>query len=114
MLNPNKMKIPTTGKECPYFYGDYYRGRHFEECRLISKSKYPWEIKLCKTCLIPDIVIANACPHMILSADISSVLFGLKKRVKANAYCLKTHHDVEDPFKGCGQCHPAIDFFNEI
>ena len=29
------MKTPA-GKECKYFYGNYYRGAHQEECRLIG------------------------------------------------------------------------------
>lgn len=108
------MRVPVTGKECPYFYGDYHRGRHHEECRLIGAANPPWEIKYCKTCPVPDIVRANACPHMILSGEIKSGLLGLKKSVKVSAYCTKTHKDVEDPYVGCSECHPILDLFKEV
>ena len=31
------MKTPA-GTECKYFYGDYYRGRNHEECRLLGAA----------------------------------------------------------------------------
>ena len=34
------MRTPA-GKECQYFYGDYYRGRNQEECRLLSDATPP-------------------------------------------------------------------------
>ncbi|NLN70206.1 MAG: hypothetical protein GX142_05415 [Chloroflexi bacterium] len=105
------MKIPTIGKECPYFYGDYFRGKHHEECRLVGRSTPPWELKYCKTCPVPDITHANACPHMILTGEIKSNLFGLMKRVEVSAYCTKSHQDVENPYVGCGECHPIFELF---
>ena len=91
------MRVPTTGKECPYFYGDYHRGKHHEECRLLKNTNPPWELKYCTTCPVPEITRVNACPHMILSGVIKSSLFGLKKRVVVSAYCTKTHQNVENP-----------------
>ena len=76
------MKVSTTGKECPYFYGDYHRGRQHEECRLLGNSNPPWNIKYCKTCPVPDIVRANACPHMVLSGEITKGFLGLNQKVK--------------------------------
>jgi len=108
------MRVPTTGKECPYFYGDYYRGRQHEECRLIENSKIPWEIKYCKTCPIPEITRANACPTMILSGEIKSEFLGIIKKVKVSAYCTKTHQDVKNPYVGCSECHPILENFKEI
>jgi hypothetical protein len=107
------MKVPTTGKECPYFYGDYFRGRHHEECRLIGDADPPWQIQDCKTCPVPDIVRANSCEHMVLSAEIAKGFLGLHRHVKVSAYCTKTHQDVKDPYVGCGKCHPIIDLFKE-
>lgn len=107
------MRVPTTGKECPYFYGDYYRGRHHEECRLIVDSDPAWEIKHCKTCPVPDIVRANSCPNMILSGEIKSGLFGLNQKVSITAYCTKTLKEVENPYVGCSECHPILDLFKE-
>jgi len=107
------MRVPTTGKECPYFYGDYHRGRNYEECRLITDSKPPWEIKYCKTCPVPEIVRANACPTMILSGEIKPVFLGLNKKVSITAYCTKTHKDVDNPYIGCSECHPILETFKD-
>jgi hypothetical protein len=100
------MKIPGIGKECPYFYGDYYRGKHHEECRLLENTSPRWEIAYCRSCPVPEITRANACPHMILSGEIKTSLFGLKKRVIVSAYCTKSHQDVKNPYIGCSECHP--------
>ena len=105
------MRIPTTGEECPYFYGDYYRGREHEECRLLGNSN--WTQKYCETCPVPGIVRANSCPNMVLTGEIKSGFLGIGKGVKVSAYCTKTHRDVSNPHVGCGECHPIIDLFKE-
>ena len=107
------MRVPTTGKECPYFYGDYHRGKHHEECRLLKKTNPSWELKYCTTCPVPEITRANACPKMILSGAIKSRKKKIKKRVVVSAYCTKTLQDVENPYLGCSECHPIIDLFKE-
>ena len=107
------MKVPTTGKDCPFFYGDYYRGRQHEECRLITGDNPPWEIKDCSNCPVPDIVRANSCPNMILSGEIKKGILGIGRHVEVTAYCTKTHHEVKDPYVGCGECHPIMDLFKE-
>ena len=83
------MKVPTTGKECPYFYGDYYRGREHEECRLLSNASSEWTSKDCKACPVPDILLANSCPNMILTGEIKKGLLGVGRKVVINAYCKK-------------------------
>lgn len=100
------MRTPS-GRECPYFYGDYHRGRQIEECRLIDKPNQPkkWQPKYCASCPVPDIVIANSCPNMILSADIKKSLPLFKKKVYVSAYCTKAHKEVKEPKIGCGLCH---------
>lgn len=105
------MKTPT-GKECPYFYGNYFRGRKQEECRLIGNKPSPhhWSPDLCKTCPVPEIVLANACPHMQLQAKVQSFLFGLIRKVQILAYCEKSQSMVKEPQVGCGQCHPLPPF----
>ena len=108
------MKVPTTGKECPYFYGDYYRGREHEECRLLSNASSEWTPKDCKACPVPDILLANSCPNMILTGEIKKGLLGVGRKVVINAYCKKTHRDVKNPYVGCGECHPILDLFKEI
>jgi hypothetical protein len=105
------MKIPTTGKECPYFYGDYYRGRDHEECRLLNSAD--WSQKDCQNCPVPDILIANNCPNMVLAGEIKKGILGLGRKVAVTAYCKKTHRDIENPYVGCGECHPILDLFKE-
>jgi hypothetical protein len=101
------MRTPA-GKECKYFYGDYYRGRRQEECRLLKSADppLPWHPELCTTCPVPDILLANACPHMILEPVLVRSLPVLKKRVQVKVACSKSGVRGFDPHTGCGQCHP--------
>jgi hypothetical protein len=99
------MRTPA-GRECPYFHGDYYRGRNVEECRLLKASGQAWSGDLCKTCPVPDIARANSCQHMQLKAVVErSLLAFFQKRVRVSAFCEKTKRDVPEPHIGCGECH---------
>jgi hypothetical protein len=108
------MKTPA-GVECPYFYGDYHRGRNREECRLLKNAHPPleWKPALCTTCPVPAIRRANGCEHMQLIPDVTRPFFILKPRVKIKAYCTKTQQDVQQPKIGCGACHQLPDVFLE-
>ncbi len=108
------MRTPA-GNECTFFYGNYFRGRHEEECRLIGDLPAPrnWTPDLCKTCPVPGIQRANACPNMVLDGEVHSLPFGLRKRVKVTAYCNKTKQVVKEPHIGCGECHPVPPVFME-
>jgi hypothetical protein len=98
------MKTPA-GTECKYFYGDYYRGRDHEECRLVGA---PWTRDLCRTCPVPAIDRANACEFMTLKAEIARPLnAAFQRRVRVATYCEKTHRSGFDPYIGCGECHPV-------
>ncbi|MGB9673344.1 MAG: hypothetical protein ACPL3P_04340 [Anaerolineales bacterium] len=101
------MRTPA-GKECPYFYGDYYRGRNNEECRLLQDANpaLPWKAALCQTCPVPSIRQANACPDMQLIPSLARSFPFLKQEVHIRAYCIKSHQDVPEPHVGCGICHP--------
>ena len=101
------MRTPA-GKECRYFYGDYYRGRSHEECRLLESATPPliWNRDLCKTCLVPDIQLANACPFMVLEPRLERSLPFLKQRVMIGVTCTKSNRSGFDPHIGCGLCHP--------
>jgi len=101
------MRTPS-GVDCLYFYGNYFRGRSDEECRLIGKQAPPrnWTPDLCKTCPVPGILLANACQKMTLRAAVESRLLGLSKRVRVTAYCSLSQKTVSEPHIGCGQCHP--------
>ncbi len=99
------MKTPA-GKECIHFYGDYYRGRNVEECRLLKPQGEQWTRDLCATCPVPSITLANSCQHMKLKAKVGRPLAAIfQRRVQVSAYCEKTKRDVAEPQIGCGECH---------
>jgi hypothetical protein len=102
------MKTPA-GSECKYFYGDYYRGRNHEECRLLGPA---WVRTLCTTCPVPSIDRANACGFLRLRGEvIRPVAAAFQRRVKVTAYCEKTERSGFDPHIGCGECHPISNIF---
>jgi hypothetical protein len=109
------MKTPA-GKECKYFYGNYFRGAHQEECRLIGGKQPPhaWTPDLCEKCPVPDILRANACENMTLTAHVNRGILGMGRKVTVSAYCTKSHDFVDDPYLGCGQCHDLPDVFKDI
>jgi hypothetical protein len=92
------------GKECQYFYGDYYRGRNREECRLLP-GPGSWQPDLCRICPVPGILQANGCQHMRLQAETFRPLLVLKPQVRISAICTKTEKTIPEPHIGCGQCH---------
>ena len=97
------MKTPA-GSECKYFYGDYYRGRDHEECRLLGAA---WKRTLCRTCPVPSISLANACEFMRLRGEVTRpISAGFQLRVKVTTFCEKTGRSGFDPYIGCGECHP--------
>jgi len=107
------MRTPA-GFECSYFYGNYFRGRSHEECRLIGDAPKPqnWTLDLCKTCPVPSIQRANACPNMVLKPQIKS-MFGLRRRVVISAHCIKNNLEIMEPQVGCGNCHSIPLIFKE-
>jgi hypothetical protein len=111
--NSSTMRTPA-GTECPYFYGDYYRGRNVEECRLLKSAGERWTRDLCKTCPVPGIARANSCEYMKLSPTVARPIEALfQRRVRVAAYCEKTKRNVTEPHVGCGECH-ALPFKFEI
>lgn len=100
--------ITPAGKECRFYYEDYYRGKEFQECRLIARNprSMPWEPALCHSCSVPAILRANACPHMALEAMVKRQ-WHFWKRVRIEAFCTKHLVEVKNPFVGCGHCHEA-------
>jgi hypothetical protein len=101
------MRTPA-GTECPFFYGNYYRGRSDEECRLIGNQPPPrnWTRDLCAVCPVPKIKRANSCEFMTLSGTVQRGILGIGKKVIVSAYCRKSNSDVKVPEIGCGICHP--------
>jgi len=106
------MRTPA-GKECKHFYGDYYRGREREECRLLMKSTPPqiWKPRLCAACPAPGILQANACEHLQLEGKIQRPFLILPLQVKITAHCTKSHQEVPEPHIGCGSCHTLPSIF---
>ena len=99
------MKTPA-GRECPHFFGDYYRGRNMEECRLLKAAGEIWSPDLCKTCPVPEIARANSCQHMQLKLVVARPLFAMfQRRVQVSAFCNKSDRNVDEPQIGCGECH---------
>jgi len=109
------MRTPA-GKECRFFYGDYYRGRHQEECRLLKDAipPLPWNPALCFSCPVPAILQANACTHLQLKPGLTRPFPFLKQEVKVSAHCQKTGRAGFDAHIGCGECHPLPDVFVQI
>ncbi len=107
------MKTPA-GIECPYFYGDYYRGKKTEECKLLSANRATgrWTPDLCKTCPVPGITRANACEHMSLTASIKRGLLKSRK-VVVTAFCSKSQSVVKVPEIGCELCHQDLNFIKK-
>ena len=99
------MRTPA-GKECRFFYGDYYRGREHEECRLLGDAGLAWKPELCHTCPVPDILLANACPYLDLSPRLERPFPFNRRQVKVSVGCLQTGRSGFDPHIGCGNCHP--------
>lgn len=99
------MKTPA-GKECLHFYGDYYRGRNVEECRLLKAQSQAWTRDLCSTCPVPEIIRANSCHHMKLNVVIDRPITAVfQRRVRVSAFCEKVEREVAEPQVGCGECH---------
>jgi hypothetical protein len=113
-VEEKNMRTPW-GFECQYFFGDYYRGRKREECRLVNAnpSSSAWSPDLCKYCPVPAILLANACPNMVLRAAVNKGILGLGRSIKISAYCTLVEKNVEHPEIGCGKCHPLPEVFIE-
>lgn len=108
------MRTPA-GKECRFFYGDYYRGREHEECRLLDSASppLPWNRDMCRSCPVPDILRANACSNLVLEPRLERPFPFLKRQVRVKSYCIRTGREGFDPHIGCGECHLLPSIFTE-
>jgi len=106
------MRTPD-GRECKFFYGNYYRGASQEECRLLEgkPDAAQWQSSLCRTCPVPGILRANSCPTMELRAEIGNHFLVFGKEMKITSWCSKSNQFVKEPEIGCGQCHPLPQVF---
>ncbi len=100
------MRTPA-GKDCKYFYGNYFRGRRDEECRLLQASGERWTKDLCGTCPVPEVLLANACEFLELHGRVThSPASFFRGRVRVSTFCSKVKRPVTEPHVGCGECHP--------
>jgi len=104
----------TYGKECKYYYADYFRGKTTEECRLIqaNPASAPWKPALCQTCPVPDILLANACPNLVLRGRVGKSMLGMLQKIQVEAACREYRVEVAKPKIGCGHCHEFLDRAN--
>jgi hypothetical protein len=93
-------------KECRFYYRDYHRGHSEEECRLIrGNARSPeWRPKDCFNCPVPEILMANSSPHLVLEATIDKGFLNMNRQVKVKAFCSRHLIDVDRPEVGCPQC----------
>jgi hypothetical protein len=54
---------------------------------------------------VPDILLANACPNLVLHGRVSKSFFGLLQKVEVEAACREYRVAVSQPKVGCGKCH---------
>lgn len=105
--------ITPAGRECPYYYEDFHRGRAIQECHLLERTPGGGEYTpdLCEKCKVPGIKMANSCPNLVLEAKVESGFLGLRRRIEAAAFCTQALQDVPEPEIGCGQCHLEFPVF---
>ncbi len=103
------MKTPY-GKDCKFYYADYFRGKSTQECRLIdaNPASAPWKPALCQSCPVPDILEANGSVNLMLRARVGKSMLGLMQKVEVKAFCLEHHIEIKDPKKGCEQCRAQV------
>lgn len=90
---------------CRYFYGDYHRGRNYEECRLLeanSNNQRSWKRKLCDSCPVPELVIASNTRELGLEAEVKRKF--LREYVEVTfAICQRHMIELDDP-RRCPKC----------
>ena len=90
---------------CRYFYGDYFRGKNHEECRLIEanpNNSRPWRRKLCDSCPVPALIITSNCRTLELEAEVQRKF--LRDHVVVTfAVCTKHVRQLDDPGY-CPEC----------
>jgi hypothetical protein len=112
------MRTPA-GQECPHYYEDFNRGRNVQECRLVKENhekSLPWRPQDCARCPVPEIIRANASPHMKLTLTIRGALLGFVRRHDVEAWCLKHDIAIENPYVGCPldmDENPALRLFRD-
>ena len=90
---------------CRYFYGDYFRGKEKEECRLLASSPdntRQWRRALCSTCPVPALIVASNSRELVLEAQIIRKF--MREQVAVTfAVCAKHLLELADPLY-CPKC----------
>lgn len=90
---------------CRYFYGDYFRGKNKEECRLLEanpNNPHAWKRGYCDSCPVPEILIASNSRDLALEAAV--VKRFLRGQVEVTfAVCTKHMEELADP-RFCPKC----------
>lgn len=93
---------------CRYFYGDYYRGKNKEACRLLEanpNNPHPWKRSYCDSCPVPELLIASNSRDLVLEAAV--VKRFLRGQVTVTfAVCTKHMEELADP-RFCPKCAAA-------
>jgi hypothetical protein len=94
---------------CRYFFGDYFRGKNKESCRLIEanqKNERPWRRALCNSCPVPALVAESNSPDLLLEAEVKRGFW--REYVEVTfAVCSKHMLELKDP-RVCPQCSVNI------
>jgi len=97
-----EMKKPVN---CRYFYGDYFRGKNKEECRLIESNpanQHAWKRSYCDACPIPEILIVSNSRDLALEAVVARRF--LRGQVEVTfAVCTKHLLELQDA-RYCPKC----------
>jgi hypothetical protein len=96
------------GADCKFYYADFNRGRHTEECRLPRRDSEKWTPELCRTCPVPRILLANSCQHMQLQGKLEAGILGFGRKMTVTASCPKFAGPVAEPAIGCPHCHDDL------
>ncbi|MRR12100.1 hypothetical protein EG835_06445 [bacterium] len=103
------MRTPA-GRECIYYYEDFGRGASRQECRILKHPRsQPWEPSDCSRCRLPQILAANANPHLEVRIHIERGILGLGRRVSVEAWCGLHGPVIDDPLTGCPECNAEAD-----
>ncbi|MBI5929274.1 MAG: hypothetical protein HY862_08195 [Chloroflexi bacterium] len=108
------MRTPD-GRECAFYYTDYFRGREVEECR-VGKSDLSadWKPQYCAKCPVPEILRANASPYLKMQLTIKQTLLGFGRKMDIRAWCDRHDIPIKDPYIGCPKCNeerPGLKLF---
>lgn len=109
------MRTPA-GKECRHYYQDFHRGRSVQECRLqkANPDSETWQATDCARCPVPDILLANADPNLLLKLTLTRRWLGLKRDLKVEAFDKRDGTPIPDPFVGrIDPDNPVLNLFRQ-